>query len=343
MIEAPVPAANLFTPSTAYKPFRYPWAFEYYDRQQRTHWLANEIVMGPDAKDWQAMPAAERNLLTQVFRFFVQGDVDVSEGYSMRFLRRFPVTEVRMMLNAFANVESIHMHAYSLLLDTVGMPETEYQAFKEYSAMAAKHDYLHRIPDDTIENLAFSLAVYSALIEGVQLFSSFAILLNFTRFGKMLGMGQILAYSVRDEQLHVEGNSRLFRQMLIEFPEIHTKAMRHRIQDAARDMVGLEERFIDLAFEQGPLRGLTPAEVKSFVRYIADLRLRGLGLKPIFKDGKPLAWLEDLLAGVEHANIFEVKGTEYSRGATTGSWEDVWAAMDLQQESLRDRAEAGSV
>jgi ribonucleoside-diphosphate reductase beta chain len=333
---------GLFQPSVTYKPFRYPWAFEYYERQQRAHWLATEIVLGQDTKDWQSLSDSEKNLLTQVFRFFVQSDVDVSEGYSMRFLRRFPVTEVRMMLNAFANVESIHMHAYSLLLDTVGMPEVEYQAFHQYTAMQAKHDYLHRIPDTSLEELAFALAVYAGLIEGVQLFSSFAILLNFTRHGKMLGMGQILAYSVRDEQLHVEGNSRLFLQILSENPEIDTITLREKVYQAARDMVELENAFVDLAFEMGPLKDLTAQEVKDFVRYIADLRLRGLGYDPIFLDGKPLPWLEELLTGVEHANIFEVKGTEYSRGTTEGQWGDVWEEFDKQMSKHLRRLEATS-
>ncbi|OCX83475.1 hypothetical protein A6M27_15135 [Acidithiobacillus thiooxidans] len=319
---------SLFTPSTAYKPFRYPEAFQFYERQQRVHWLANEVPLGQDAQDWLTLPPAERNLLTQVFRFFVQGDVDVSEGYALRFLRRFPVTEVRMMLTAFANMESVHMHAYSLLLDTIGMPETEYQAFKEYSAMRDKHAYLESIPDDTDENLALSLAVYAGLIEGVQLFSSFAILLNLTRTGKMLGMGQILAYSVRDEQLHVEGNSWLFRQILGESSKVDRFRIESRVRQAARDMVELENRFIDLAFDMGPLKNLTPADMKAFVRHITDLRLQGLGFKPLFKDGKPLGWLEELLGGVEHANIFEVRAGEYTRNTTTGTWEDVWGNLD---------------
>ncbi len=331
----------LFVPNPVYKPFRYPWAFTYYERQQRVHWLATEVPLGQDTQDWQSLSDSERNLLTQVFRFFVQSDVDVSEGYSTRFLHRFPATEIRMMLNAFANVESIHMHAYSLLLDTVGMPEVEYQAFQNYKAMSDKHEFLHRIPDDSEENLAFALAVYAGLIEGIQLFSSFAILLNFTRFGKMLGMGQILAYSVRDEQLHVEGNSQLFRQLLTESRRINKKALRSRVYEAAEEMVSLENRFIDLAFELGPLPKLTPEDVKSFVRYIGDLRLRGLGFKPIFQDGKPLDWFEDLLAGVEHANIFEIKGVEYSRGATSGTWAETWAAFDqfYQRQQVKQASE----
>ena len=92
-------------------------------------------------------------------------------------------------------MESIHQHAYSLLLDTVGMPEVEYKAFAEYESMRDKHEYINKIKvtSKDKESIAKALAVYSGFTEGLQLFSSFAILLNFPRFGKMKGMGQILS------------------------------------------------------------------------------------------------------------------------------------------------------
>ena len=113
-------------------------------------------------------------------------------------------------------MESIHQHAYSLLLDTVGLPDVEYKAFAEYEEMANKHKYVTDFKP-TIKDkrsIAKTLAVYSAFTEGLQLFSSFAILLNFPRFGKMKGMGQIVTYSIRDESMHVEAmtNTRTYKE-----------------------------------------------------------------------------------------------------------------------------------
>jgi ribonucleoside-diphosphate reductase beta chain len=113
-----------------YKPFSYPRAFEYYNEQQKMHWLPEEVPLHTDVSDWNhKLSSNEKNLLTQIFRFFTQGDVDVGKAYFDKYVPVFQLPELRMMMGAFANMESVHQHAYSLLLDTVGMPEAEYQAF----------------------------------------------------------------------------------------------------------------------------------------------------------------------------------------------------------------------
>src|SRR6478735_4849391 len=104
------------TPTAAYKPFRYPWAHEFWKKQQQVHWMPEEIPLGEDLKDWAVkLNDKERNLLTQIFRFFTQSDVEVADNYMERYGRVFKPTEVKMMLSSFANMETIHIEAYALL------------------------------------------------------------------------------------------------------------------------------------------------------------------------------------------------------------------------------------
>lgn len=316
-----------------YKPFEYPWAFDAYLLQQKVHWLPEEVPLLDDVKDWnQKLSEEEKGLLTQLFRFFTQADLDIASGYINRFLPAFKPPEIRMMLSAFANMESVHIHAYSLLLDTIGMPEAEYQAFQEYKEMAEKHEYLEAAGQVFIDghlyvpNLPVALAVNSVFGEGLQLFSSFAILMNFPRFNKMKGMGQIVTWSVRDESLHVDSMIKLFHTFLDENPHLWTEDMKRSIYQCCREMVKLEDKFIDLAFAQGGIEGLTSQEVKKYIRYIADRRLLQLGLKPNYRvKENPLPWLDWVLGGVEHANFFENRATEYSKGSLTGNWSEVWS------------------
>ena len=84
----------------------------------------------------------------------------------------------------------------------------------------------------------------------------------------------------------------------------------------------------------GPVNGMTPKEIKKYIRYIADWRLGQLGLKPIYLiDEHPLPWLAPLLNGVEHANFFEQRATEYSKAATRGNWNEVWDSFDKRQKA----------
>ena len=308
-----------------YKPFDHPWMFDYYVQQNQMHWFPEDVPLHNDVKDWQELGTSEKNLLTQIFRLFTQSDVDVGAGYVDRYMRIFKKPEARMMMCAFANMESIHQHAYSLLLDTVGMPETEYKAFAEYEAMADKHEYINtiKVAVKDKKSIAKALAVYSGFTEGLQLFSSFIILLNFPRFGKMTGMGQIITYSIRDESLHVEAMTKLFREFIQENIEIWTDDFKKEIYQACREMVELEDKFLDLVFAQGDIQGLSKKEMLVYIRYIADRRLLQLGLKPNYGvKNNPLNWLDDVL-GVEHQNFFEGRSTSYMKAGLRGNLEKV--------------------
>jgi len=308
-----------------YKPFEHPWMFDYYSQQNQMHWFPEDVPLHNDVKDWQELNESEKNLLTQIFRLFTQSDVDVGSGYVDRYMKIFKKPEARMMMGAFHNMESIHQHAYSLLLDTVGMPEVEYKAFAEYEAMADKHEYIDavRVTKGDRQSIAKALAIYSAFTEGLQLFSSFIVLLNFPRFGKMKGMGQIITYSIRDESMHVEAMTKLFREFIQENIELWTDDFKAEIYQACREMVDLEDRFLDLVFEQGDIRGLTKKEMQQYIRYIADRRLLQLGLKPNYNvKNNPLDWLDDVL-GVEHQNFFEGRATTYMKAGLRGNVEKV--------------------
>jgi ribonucleoside-diphosphate reductase beta chain len=324
--------SGLLIPSRAYKPFRYPWAYDFWKRQQQIHWLPEEVPLGEDCKDWATrLTDNERNLLTQIFRFFTQSDVEVNDNYMERYARVFKPTEIKMMLSAFSNMETIHIAAYALLLETIGMPESEFGAFMEFQAMRDKHDYMHKFGVETDADIARTVAMFGAFTEGLQLFASFAMLMNFPRFNKMKGMGQIVSWSVRDESLHCEGMIKLYHAFRTETGVV-TKSVADDIVDMCKTVVSLEDKFIDLAFELGPVQGMTPEDIKKYIRYIADWRLGQLELPKVYGVSEhPLPWLTSILNGVEHANFFEARATEYSKGASKGEWhgaEGVWSNFD---------------
>jgi len=234
-----------------------------------------------------------------------------------------------MMLSGFAAREALHVAAYSHLIETLGMPESTYNEFLEYEAMREKHEYFLDLSgkNGTIQSIATNIAAFSAFTEGMQLFSSFIMLLNFPRHGKMKGMGQIVTWSIVDETMHAESMIKLFRTYVEENLQIWNDELKSSIYTIAEKMVELEDKFIDLAFAMGPMEGLKPEEVKQYIRYICDRRLISLGMKGIFKVKKnPLPWVEEMINAPTHTNFFENRATDYARGALTGDWKDVWGA-----------------
>src|ERR1700754_5245103 len=245
--------------------------------------MGEEVPLGADLKDWASdrVTPNERALLTQIFRFFTQSDVEVSDNYLKRYIPIFQPLELQMMMAAFSNMETVHIDAYALLLKTLGMPQAEFEAFRDYDEMRAKADYMHTFGVGTVSDVARTLAMFGAFTEGMSLFASFAMLLNFPRHNKMNGMGQIVSWSVRDESLHCEGITKLYHSWNEETGAV-TKTVRDDIMDGAETMVGLEERFVGLAFGIGGIEGMTPQEIHAYVRYVADWRLTQLKLPTVF-------------------------------------------------------------
>jgi len=312
-----------------FKPFNYPWAYDAWLKHEQSHWIMTEVPMAEDVKDWKnKLTPSQKQFLTHIFRFFTQGDIDVAGGYVNNYLPYFKQPEVRMMLLGFAAREALHVAAYSHLIETLGLPDTTYNQFLEYAEMKDKHDYVMEISgrEKSKENTALHIAVFSAFTEGMQLFSSFIMLLNFPRNGMMKSMGQIVTWSIVDETMHTESMIKLFKTYINENNEIWNDDLKGKIYTIATRMVDLEDKFIDLAFAMGEMPNLTSDEVKTYIRYICDRRLISMGMKGIFKIKKnPLRWVEEMINAPTHTNFFENRATDYAKGALSGNWDQVWA------------------
>jgi ribonucleoside-diphosphate reductase beta chain len=304
---------------TFFKPFNYPWAYEAWLKHEQSHWLHTEVPMIEDVKDWKTKITAEQKyFLTNIFRFFTQGDIDVAGGYVNNYLPYFPQPEIRMMLSGFAAREALHIAAYSHLIETLGMPENTYQEFAEYQEMSDKHEYFIKLSESNgnKRSVATNIAAFSAFTEGMQLFSSFIMLLNFPRHGMMKGMGQIVTWSIVDETLHAENMIKLFRTYIEENKSIWNDKTKSDIYKIATKMTELEDKFIDLSFAMGNMPDLTAEDVKKYIRYICDRRLISLGLKGIWKVTRnPLPWVEEMINAPTHGNFFENRVTDYAKGA----------------------------
>ena len=314
---------SLLETSKTYKPFLYPWAVELTKKHEEIHWVEDEAELSEDVQDWKTkLTQDEKNFITHVLRLFTQSDVQVGENYFEQLIPKFKNNEVRNMLSSFANREGVHQRAYALLNDTLGLPDEEYHAFLEYKAMAekiefmSKHDGSHSL---TATALSLGQSVFN---EGMSLFASFVMLLNFQRFGKMKGMGTIVEWSIRDESMHVQGNAKLFRTLCEEHPRIVNDELKSKIYNMAKEAVKLEDKFINLAYNGSKeIQTLSKKDVKRYIRHIADRRLLQLGMKAIFRQKEnPLPWLDWVLNGASHDNFFEKRVTEYSVNGMEGDW-----------------------
>lgn len=311
-------------PTETYKPINYQWAYDAWLRQKQIQWIADELDYGYDVLNYGAFPDPERALINNILRLFTQSDINVQNSYQTMFLPVFQDGSVGRMLYTFGDMELVHIDAYSKVLETVGLPDEHYTSYLDIAEMRAKHDMMRNCSMETPHDIATTLAKVSAFGEGLQLFSSFAMLLNFPRFGKMKSMGQIVSWSARDETLHVWGMTKLFHQFCCE-AGIAKADLKEPILETLHETVMLEDAFIDRIHELGPIRGYTLDEMKAYIRYVGDFRLQQLGYDPVFHIAShPMPWLEEQMNLNEHANFFETRSTEYSKATMTGEWANSW-------------------
>lgn len=308
-------------------PFQYQQAYDYWLKQQQSHWLHTEISLSADITDWKEnLSPVEKDVIGGVLKGFTQMEVLIGDYWSNKIGRRFKHPEIQMMAATFSSFEGIHARSYSILNESLHLDD--FEAFLYEPTTKAKLDNLITKDGKTKKDIAISLAVFSAFAEGVSLFSSFAILLNFSRFNKMKGMGQIISFSIRDESLHSEAGCWLFRQFVAEYPEVMTDEVKKEIYEAARAAVQLEDDFIDKVFEAGTIDGIDPKDLKQYIRHRANTKLMDLGLKPNWRTvdkeavSRITSWFDVLSAGVEQQDFFALRPSAYARGVVR--WEDTF-------------------
>ena len=315
----------LTEPRHFYKPFEYQEAFEFYKSQHRAHWLADEVPLASDLNDWKLnLSESEKNLIGNILKSFAQTEVHVNDYWSGKISQWFPKPEIVAMAGSFGAFEAIHAEAYARLNDELGLDN--FQAFMEDEASRNKIERLLETPSESLEEKALALAIFSAFTEGVNLFSSFAILMSFQLRNLLKGTGQIVEWSVRDESLHSKAGCWLYRTLLNESPELDTPKMRNDVTEACHLSVKLEFDFIDKAFEMGDIEGLNKEQLKNFIKARANDKMVELGYKPVYNDLDPallkqMEWFGHLTSGKTHQDFFSGRVTDYSK--STADWSDL--------------------
>ena len=316
---------NITEPRLWYKPFEYQQAFDFYKDQHRVHWLADEVPLASDLNDWKLkLTESEKNLIGNILKSFAQTEVHVNDYWSTKVSIWFPKPEVQAMSRVFADFESIHAEAYARLNEELGLDD--FKAFLEDETSKAKIDRLVETPSESLEERALSLAIFSAFTEGVNLFSSFAILMSFQLRNLMKGTGQIVEWSVRDESLNSKAGCWLYKTLLSENPTLDTPELRNKIVEACQLLVQLEFDFIEKAFEMGDIEGLTKEQLKNFIKARANEKMIELGYNAIYNDIDPnllkqIEWFGHLTSGKTHQDFFAGRVTNYSK--SNGDWSDL--------------------
>lgn len=306
--------------SEVYKPFRFPWAELIRQKHEDAHWTLKAVKnLNEDSSDFKnKMSVGSKAFTVNTLKMFTQSDVQVGKVYLDYLIPLVKDNQVRCMYVSFAAREALHQEAYAALNDTLALSNDIYSEFLTVPALNQKYEMLSIKKDselDALENLK-QLAAKMVFLEGVSLFASFVMLMNFRRSeagGIMAGMCSIVDWSVKDETIHVQGHLALLNE--IGRPDAHM------IKKFAKQVVEAEDAFIDYAFANYEIPGITKEEVKQYIRYITDRRCIQLGIKGIYGvKENPIPWTDEVFTANKFGNFFERPITEYGKHSLVGNW-----------------------
>ena len=321
---------SIFKETIAYRPFNYPWAMDMaVEHNIALYWDTHQLDLSSDLPQFHneggletanVSHASNKNMLEKMLSLFTQMDVAAGSLYRV-LMPHVKNNEISNMWMAFSNREGAHQRAYALGVEEFGFPESTWSEFMEYDEMFKKIDLMTNLHSRDLTNkLDFSKTVAQLLLaEGICLFGAFACMLNLKRFGLLLGFNLVNEWSLRDEQKHVEGNMRVLAEVRKELSSGENLELDMFIKDLVEQFILAEDNFIDTVFEMGPQEGMTAQDMKNYIRYLGDLRLKQLKLPTTYGvEENPLEWMDWILTGKKHGNFFEKKVTDYDHSGLVG-------------------------
>ena len=312
-------------------PLRYSWAYTLYGKMKANHWEPEDVPMQRDIDQWRsdsALSEIDRWIIRMGIGYFSAAEGIVGDNVLHVVRELVTASELKLVLGRHAHEENIHADSLLYMISSLGINPHECEAmFEDIETIKAKNEFVTRIShalrrdlDMTLlENkqlLARNLFVFGQCMEGTQFYGLFGMILSLYRQGKLTGIGTMFRYTLRDESNHIELFKQLLLDLIDENREIWTPDFQKELRDLMQEAVTLEKAFIRDCLPIAGL-GLSADEFETYIDYIADRRLEGVGLDALHPGVQnPLPWLAELIDVKKEQNFFEGRVTEYQKSSS---------------------------
>jgi ribonucleoside-diphosphate reductase beta chain len=315
-------------------PLKYQWAYDLYRTMKANHWEPEDIQMQTDIQQWRGdgISDNERWIIRMGIGYFSAAEGIVGDNIQHVVRELVTAPELKLVLGRHAHEENIHADSLLYMISSLGINPHECEAmFEQIPSILRKNEFVSRnsrnlrrdLDMTQPENkrlLAKNIFLFGQCMEGTQFYGLFGMILSLYRQNKFPGIGQMFRYTLRDESNHIEVFRNLFMDLVEENREdLWTQEFREELRETMREAVALEKDFIADCLPVNGV-GLSLGEFLSYIDYIADRRLEGVGLEPLHAPmSNPLPWLSEVMDSRKESNFFEVKVTDYSKSSALES------------------------
>ena len=312
------------------RPMRYPDFFERYKDAIRNTWTVEEVDFSTDLTDLRSrVTPAERHLIHRLVAFFATGDSIVGNNLVLNLYKHVNAPEARMYLSRQLYEEALHVQFYLTLLDNylpdMAEREAAFAAIDNIPSIKRKADFCFKWID-SIEGLdqlttradrrAFllNLVCFAACIEGLFFFAAFAYVYFLRSKGLLHGLATGTNWVFRDESAHMAFAFQVIDTVRREEPGLFDEHLEAQIVDMLHEAVECETAFAEDVLGMG-VAGLSLANLRSYLEYVADRRLEALSIAPVYGSRNPFAFM-DLQDVQELTNFFERRVSAYQLGVS---------------------------
>lgn len=310
------------------RPMKYPAFYEMYRNAIKNTWTVEEVDFSTDVTDLRMrMNAAERHLINRLVAFFATGDSIVSNNLVLNLYKHINAPEARMYLSRQLYEEALHVQFYLTLLDTyipdINEREQAFAAIHNIPSIRKKAEFCLKWIDSINElnqletkeerrKFLLNLICFAACIEGLFFFAAFAYVYFLRSRGLLHGLAAGTNWVFRDESAHMAFAFEVVNTVRREEPELFDDEMTLQLLDMIEEAVACETQFAEDILSGG-VAGLSLADMRQYLEFVADQRLLMLGITPRYGAKNPFAFM-DLQDVQELANFFERRVSAYQVG-----------------------------
>ncbi|HHY21584.1 MAG TPA: ribonucleotide-diphosphate reductase subunit beta [Bacilli bacterium] len=310
---------------------RFTWAYPLYKNMLANFWTPFEINMSHDAKQFPTLSADEQEAFKKIIGLLAFLD-SVQTDYSMRVADYLTDSSLSALMSVLSFQEVIHNQSYSYVLSSIvhkSVQDEVYEYWKHDAVLRERNEFIIDGYNAFIENptpkTLMESIVYDVILEGLNFYSGFAFFYNLARNQKMVSTSTMINYINRDEQLHVYLFTNIFKQLLIEYPELNNEATHRFVQDAFIKATELETRWFYHVIGDR-IAGIEPEEMTAYLKFTANKRVNQLGVERPFTGYRTnsMKWIK----AYQHVNdgksdFFEQKSRQYAKVSTDNGFDEL--------------------
>ena len=310
------------------RPMRYPAFYEMYRDAIKNTWTVDEIDFSDDLPDLdRKLSPAEKHLVNRLVAFFATGDSIVSNNLVLNLYQHINAPEARMYLSRQLYEEALHVQFYLTLLDNyipdMAEREAAFAAIHNIPSIRKKGDFCFKWmgsiddldkldTDDKRRAFLLNLICFAACIEGLFFFGAFAYVYFLRSKGLLNGLAAGTNWVFRDESCHMNFAFEVINTVRAEQPELFDDYLAEQITEMISEAVECEFQFAEDLLSQG-VSGMSTADTREYLQFVADQRLAQLGLRPKYGSKNPFGFME-LQDVQELTNFFERTVVAYQVG-----------------------------